>query len=219
MKKKSRFLVHIALIALSLCIMVYGVYAAKQASLTVSGTIGFTAHGVNLRVSDLKVANALDANGATYALATEADGQKYTGTTMSTADVSEIAIVNPMYFDDLSASTATADNIPAIKISFNVYNLSRFAVALEEVKTATALPLANNTTSTNVKYTATAAYVTGATSMAASTNGTEANTAGGTCVVTIELTYGNGYTDSAATNLALESFKLALAFKQATAGA
>ncbi len=216
MKKKSRFLVHIALIALSLCIMVYGVYAAKQASLTVSGTIGFTAHGVNLRVSDLKVANALDANGATYALAAD---QQYKETTMSTTDVSEIAIVNPMYFDDLSASTATADNIPAIKISFKVYNLSRFAVALEEVKTATALPLANNTTSTNVKYTATAAYVTGATSMAASTNGTEANTAGGTCVVTIELTYGNGYTDSAATNLALESFKLALAFKQATAGA
>lgn len=216
MKKKSRFLVHIALIALSLCIMVYGVYAAKQASLTVSGTIGFTAHGVNLRVSDLKVANALDANGATYALAAD---QQYKETTMSTTDVSEIAIVNSMYFDDLSASTATADNIPAIKISFKVYNLSRFAVALEEVKTATALPLANNTTSTNVKYTATAAYVTGATSMAASTNGTEANTAGGTCVVTIELTYGNGYTDSAATNLALESFKLALAFKQATAGA
>lgn len=216
MKKKSRFLVHIALIALSLCIMVYGVYAAKQASLTVSGTIGFTAHGVNLRVSDLNVANALDANGATYALAAD---QQYKETTMSTTDVSEIAIVNPMYFDDLSASTATADNIPAIKISFKVYNLSRFAVALEEVKTATALPLANNTTSTNVKYTATAAYVTGATSMAASTNGTEANTAGGTCVVTIELTYGNGYTDSAATNLALESFKLALAFKQATAGA
>lgn len=216
MKKKSRFLVHIALIALSLCIMVYGVYAAKQASLTVSGTIGFTAHGVNLRVSDLNVANALDANGATYALAAD---QQYKETTMSTTDVSEIAIVNSMYFDDLSASTATADNIPAIKISFKVYNLSRFAVALEEVKTATALPLANNTTSTNVKYTATAAYVTGATSMAASTNGTEANTAGGTCVVTIELTYGNGYTDSAATNLALESFKLALAFKQATAGA
>ena len=216
MKKKSRFLVHIALIALSLCIMVYGVYAAKQASLTVSGTIGFTAHGVNLRVSDLNVANALDANGATYALAAD---QQYKETTMSTTDVSEIAIVNSMYFDDLSASTATADNIPAIKISFKVYNLSRFAVALEEVKTATALPLANNTTSTNVKYTATAAYVTGATSMAASTNGTEANTAGGTCVVTIELTYGNGYTDSAATNLALESFKLALAFNQATAGA
>lgn len=218
MKKKSRFLVHIALIALSLCIMVYGVYAAKQASLTVSGTIGFTAHGLDLKVSDLKVENALKADGSAYDITNAS--QKYTEKDTPSSDkVTEISIVNQMYFDDLSASTATADNIPAIKISFKVYNLSRFAVALEEVKTATALPLANNTTSTNVKYTATATYVTGATSMAASTNGTEANTTGGTCVVTIELTYGDGYTGSAATDLALESFKLALAFKQATAGA
>lgn len=221
MKKKSRFLVHIALIALSLCIMVYGVYAAKQASLTVSGTIGFTAHGVNLRVSDLKVANALDANGATYALATETDGQKYTGTTMSTTDVSEIAIVTPMYFDDLSASTATADNIPAIEISFKVYNMSRFAVKLTPVTEAEnkMVTLTKKNTadagevSTEVKYTASAVYENTAVSMAAS----DGTNVGGTCTVTIKLALGSGYTTSAAADFALGTFALNIAFVQATA--
>lgn len=218
MKKKSRFLVHIALIALSLCIMVYGVYAAKQASLTVSGTIGFTAHGVNLRVSDLKVANALDANGATYALAAD---QQYKETTMSTTDVSEIAIVNPMYFDDLSASTATADNIPAIEISFKVYNMSRFAVKLTPVTEAEnkMVTLTKKNTgdagevSTEVKYTASAVYENTAVSMAAS----DGTNVGGTCTVTIKLALGSGYTTSAAADFALGTFALNIAFVQATA--
>lgn len=218
MKKKSRFLVHIALIALSLCIMVYGVYAAKQASLTVSGTIGFTAHGVNLRVSDLNVANALDANGATYALAAD---QQYKETTMSTTDVSEIAIVNPMYFDDLSASTATADNIPAIEISFKVYNMSRFAVKLTPVTEAenkTVVLTKKNTAdagevSTEVKYTASAVYENTAVSMAAS----DGTNVGGTCTVTIKLALGSGYTTSAAADFALGTFALNIAFVQATA--
>lgn len=220
MKKKSRFLVHIALIALSLCIMVYGVYAAKQASLTVSGTIGFTAHGVNLRVSDLKVAKALDANGAAYTMATE--GQNYTGTTMSTTDVSKIEIVNPMYFDNLNYSTKDGDNIPAIEISFKVYNLSRFAVQLtpvSEEKTVTLTKKNADDTgavSTEVKYTASAVYENTAVSMAASADGSNVAT-GGTCIVTIKLVLGTGYTNGAAADFALGTFALDIAFAQVTA--
>ena len=52
MKKKKR-VVGIALIALCLSMLAFGVYAAKQASLNVNGTVGFNAHNCQAEVEVL----------------------------------------------------------------------------------------------------------------------------------------------------------------------
>ncbi|MBE7075178.1 MAG: leucine-rich repeat domain-containing protein [Clostridiales bacterium] len=51
MKKKLKWLINVATICLCLCAIAIGVYAAKQASLTATGTIGFTATNVYAEVS------------------------------------------------------------------------------------------------------------------------------------------------------------------------
>lgn len=190
--------------------MVYGVYAAKSASLSVSGTIGFKAHNAVLKYSDVAVANALDADGAAYS---------YTGSSTHVDTTTAIAFAKEMYFDDLSGSTATADNIPYITITLKVYNYSKFAVKFTDVTTATALPgSTSGSTVSGVKYTATATYTSGS-DMAASTDG---NTAGGDCTVTISLIYGDGsdgktYTGGAANAFTATGFNITLAFAQVTA--
>ncbi|MBE7074916.1 MAG: hypothetical protein E7376_02950, partial [Clostridiales bacterium] len=51
MKKNYKWLINIAAICLCICAMAIGIYAAKQASLTATGTIGFTAHDCTVEVS------------------------------------------------------------------------------------------------------------------------------------------------------------------------
>ncbi|MBE7075153.1 MAG: hypothetical protein E7376_04165 [Clostridiales bacterium] len=51
MKKNYKWLINIVAICLCVCAMAIGIYAAKQASLTATGTIGFTAHGCKVKVS------------------------------------------------------------------------------------------------------------------------------------------------------------------------
>ncbi|MBE7074672.1 MAG: hypothetical protein E7376_01670 [Clostridiales bacterium] len=51
MKKNYKWLINIVAICLCICAMAIGIYAAKQASLTATGTIGFTAHGCKVKVS------------------------------------------------------------------------------------------------------------------------------------------------------------------------
>lgn len=180
MKRKNRFLVHIALLTLSLCIMVFGVYSAKQASLTVSGTIGFTAHGLDISIGTVTVTGALNAEGGSYVLDDTIKGYATTAVKLSTLTDGKLNFTNAMYFDDLSASTATADNIPPIVITVVLTNYSMFDTVVTPVAAGA------TTGVTNVTYQAAVTYGSGS-NMAASTNGT---TAGGTCTLTITLTYG-----------------------------
>lgn len=219
MKGKRKLFINISLIVLSLCVMVYGVYSAKQASLTVSGTIGFQAHNAVLQYSNVSVANALKNDGTAYS---------YTGTGSGDTKVdasTAIEFSEAMYFDDLTNSTASADNIPFITITLKVHNKSKFAVKMTDVSTATDLPAATTGTTKvdNVKYTATAAYTSGS-SMAASTDGATIAT-NGVCTVTIKLIFGTAGTESgktdktyvsdAASAFAATNFAVSLAFGKA----
>ncbi|MBE7074917.1 MAG: hypothetical protein E7376_02955, partial [Clostridiales bacterium] len=51
MKKNYKWLINVFTLVLCVCALAIGVYAAKQASLTATGTIGFTAHGCKVKVS------------------------------------------------------------------------------------------------------------------------------------------------------------------------
>lgn len=149
MKKKNKLFGSLALIVLCMAFMVYGVYAAKNASLTINGTIGFKAHGIEYAVSGFSVANALNAAGNTYnatdysvvakegeaTLVKELSAEKevlYAGDgvlTMSEYNA-EVASDSTFYFDDLTNSTADADNIADIVITLTITNASMFNVEI-----------------------------------------------------------------------------------------
>jgi len=197
MKKKNKFFVNVALIVLSLCIMVYGVYAAKNASLTVTGTIGFQAHGIAYAVTNVAIIDALDADGNTYAISesfntalnTLNGGEEHIAEADSTLTVSQKTDDEDtsFYFDDLTYSTAEADNIRPIQIVLTVQNRSMFAVQIDYAE-----ELAEDATKRfadadeNISYTIEVNYGDGNTSMApaSSTRGED----GGTATVTIFLT-------------------------------
>lgn len=221
MKGKRKLFINISLIVLSLCVMVYGVYSAKQASLTVSGTIGFQAHNAVLQYSNVSVANARKSDGTAYSYSGTGSGD--TKVDASTAISFGSTANDAMYFDDLTNSTAEADNIPFITITLKVHNKSKFAVKMTDVSTATDLPATTTGTATvsNVKYTATATYASGTSSMAASADGTTIAT-NGDCMVTIKLIFGTAgsgtdktYTDTAASALTATNFAVSLAFGKA----
>lgn len=237
MKKKSRFLVHIALIALSLCIMVYGVYAAKRASLTVSGTIGFTAHAGSVDVQLTGISGAYDVYHNKVIIGTATTGQVAlnntsttkvtagstatnltikTATTKQSDDTTDYGTDNvnltALYFDDVENSTATQDVITDIVFTFKATNKALFAMKLDDTKfTGNAL-----TGSTRVTYKI--ALSDGATnSMDAGTKGTDNNVTGGgelTFTVTLKLV---SSTTGAATmeNLSAAAFKVPVEFIKA----
>ena len=55
-KRKFNILLNIAVLCMCVCAIAIGVYSAKTASLNVSGTIGFTAHNINIGLSGSVVA-------------------------------------------------------------------------------------------------------------------------------------------------------------------
>lgn len=236
MKKKSRFLVHIALIALSLCIMVYGVYAAKQAQLTVTGTIGFTAHNgaVDVQLTGISGAYdvyhnkvvmgsattgqvALDGNSTTTVTAgsTANNLTIKTATTKQTGDTTDYGTndvnLTALYFDDVENSTATQDVITNIVFTFTATNKALFAMKLNEDKlTGNAL--------TGGRVTYAIGWPADATnSMNAGTKGTDNNvTGGGTLTFTITLTLASKTPDAPTMeNLTAAAFSVPVEFIKA----
>ena len=124
MKKKSRILVHIALIALSLCIMVYGVYSAKNASMSIQGTIGFEAHGADIALTKIVISGssttATVKNGTTAITNLTAPG-------IANIDGKTINITNLAFKDD-GTSANSWKPVTKITIAFTFKNTSKFAV-------------------------------------------------------------------------------------------
>ncbi|MBE7074808.1 MAG: hypothetical protein E7376_02380 [Clostridiales bacterium] len=94
MKKNFKWLINLATLVLCVCALAIGVYAAKQASLTATGTIGFTAHGCKVKVS-----GTIDAY-------IEGGSEKLTGTDATIAETlvdeeGEELSLPAMYFSDL----------------------------------------------------------------------------------------------------------------------
>ena len=123
MKKNYKWLINIAAICLCICAMAIGIYAAKQASLTATGTIGFTAHNCKLNVETnilaAKTANATERSTATIA------AQEISGEDSIDLDSAYTTEGEGMYFSDL------ATDGDKIEVTFKIENLSAFKVTVK----------------------------------------------------------------------------------------
>ncbi|MBE7075083.1 MAG: hypothetical protein E7376_03815, partial [Clostridiales bacterium] len=81
MKKNIKWLINVATICLCLCAIAIGIYAAKQASLTATGTIGFTATNVYAEVSGQTSGAAEEVTFNTITIDSTKTGNPYTDTT------------------------------------------------------------------------------------------------------------------------------------------
>ena len=116
MKNKFRLWLNIVTICLCVCAIAIGVYAATNASLTVSGQIGFEAHGVDFSAKARIKGYVTDSNDtSTY--------QKDYGEYINMSAEKEIELPD-MYFTDLVEATT----VPPICIEITITNESLFAV-------------------------------------------------------------------------------------------
>lgn len=128
-KRKFNFIIDIAVLCLCVAAIAIGVYSAKQATLNVSGTIGFNAHDCEVAVSGVMNAYTQNANGTNDAVVkyfnkTEAEGGeanivKGSGST-NTWDIGSVC------FDDLNVDKYHYVN--DISFTFNITNNSAFYV-------------------------------------------------------------------------------------------
>ena len=134
MKRKKSKLLAFSLLALCFACLAFGVYALKNATLTVSGTIGFTAHDCIVEVEAF-----IEGDGLTLAGVTATDGHPSeeralnfkSGTNVVTVggateeEWEKLGEINDtIYFTDL-----TDDGAPApITMTFKVTNLSVYDV-------------------------------------------------------------------------------------------
>ena len=125
-KRKINLLLNIATLCLCVCAIAFGVYSAKQASLNVSGTIGFQAHNVNATVSAQIKGDAV--NGATASVdgtpradyATIGNTVNLTGTETTTQSLA----LTKFYFSDMGESGTPED----IYLKISVTNNSAFNI-------------------------------------------------------------------------------------------
>ena len=132
MKTKGKIFAYIIMLTLSLSVMFYGVYSAMNATLTISGSLGFNPH------NSLGSAQIISVDGAL-----NADGTKYTVDASDTTklinwqDGTPLTLTNPIYLDDISNYDASTNSykdgirICPIVITLKLTNNSSFAVKTE----------------------------------------------------------------------------------------
>ncbi|MBE7074704.1 MAG: hypothetical protein E7376_01835 [Clostridiales bacterium] len=116
MKKNYKWLINVATLVLCVCALAIGVYAAKQASLTATGTIGFTAHGLDLNINAYITGHATSEKGEPQERTQIATNKNVTGD-------DSIALSN-IFFTDLTTSGEVED----IVLELEVTNNSQFAI-------------------------------------------------------------------------------------------
>ena len=122
MKRKFSLLINLATLVLCISAIAIGVYSAKQASLNVSGTVGFTAHDCKVEVTGTIKGHATGPDDAP--ITTPQDITSVTVKDTKTLDLGTI------YFSDMTSS----GEINPITLTLNFENLSDFDV---EVKLTT----------------------------------------------------------------------------------
>jgi len=133
MKKNYKWLINIVAICLCICAMAIGIYAAKQASLTATGTIGFTAHNCKVQV-DYTVTSYTKTNTTTK---TETTGSVIVGG--STAE----EITKSQSFGTDLAFTDLANDGNTVVIEMTITNMSDYTIVCNIPN-----PVAYDTTST-----------------------------------------------------------------------
>ena len=117
MKKKFGLWFNIVTICLCICAIAVGVYSATNASLSVTGQIGFTAHGCKLTIEGTLSGYATTDN-ATSVI----NGTKLT--TVNLNNNSDDMALGNIYFSDLTGS----EEIPQITLELEITNKSPYAV-------------------------------------------------------------------------------------------
>lgn len=129
MKFKGKIFIYITMVALSLSVMFYGVYAVMTAYLNISGSLGFNPHDTQGTAQILSVTRALNNDGTPYTLAPEDETK-----VINWQDSATLSLTNPIYLDDISnynAQTGEYNNgirIAPIEITLKLTNTSAFAV-------------------------------------------------------------------------------------------
>jgi len=134
MKKNFKWLINVATICLCLCAIAIGVYAAKQASLTATGTIGFTATNVYAEVSGQTSGAAEEVTFNTITIDSTKTGNPYTDTsTWSGKDINfdeegtpitltftitNLSTGRPLYAKVTNTSSATNLSVEVNEIDF-----------------------------------------------------------------------------------------------------
>ena len=129
MKRKFSLFLNVAVLALCVCAIAIGVYSAKQASLSVTGTVGFTAHNCELQVSGTKKGYALG-DGTTYqesAVALTMGADNATTGTVSGSGAS--GVISSIALGDLKFTDLATEEIPPIVITLTFTNLSAYQVS------------------------------------------------------------------------------------------
>lgn len=121
--KKKRLFISIATICLCLCAIMFGVYSAKQASLNVSGVVGFTAHNCDVYVY-ASLSGAMDKDTLTEKKV-ESFGSE--DGYINVHDTTKKWDIGTVYFDDINLKNdeKLANDIV---ITVKMYNKSAFIV-------------------------------------------------------------------------------------------
>lgn len=122
MKKKFSLWLNIITICMCFAALAVGVYAATSASLTISGQIGFEAHGVSVNITGTLSGYVSEAKIHT---ATETES-KQVSASLTTAKTSDSIDLGDVYFTDLVQDEN--GNIPEIILTLNFENTSPFKV-------------------------------------------------------------------------------------------
>lgn len=131
MKKKFNLWLNIVTVCLCVCAIAIGVYAAQSATLSVTGSVGFTAHDCEVNVKVYKYGQADGSteeamkNGSPVTKVNRVDVTSGGSISVSGTSVAKNDLLGVMYFSDMGS----IDNKPAdIVIDFELENLSKFNV-------------------------------------------------------------------------------------------
>ena len=134
MKKKFSLWLNIVTICLCVCAIAIGVYAATRATITVSGQVGFVAHGVDMTINGTLSGYVLQSEQNTATVTrtrtlntvTLGGENKIKEGVMSFADSTGTQAGTDVYFTDLVLDNN--GNVPSIVMSLTLTNTSLFKV-------------------------------------------------------------------------------------------
>lgn len=129
MKRKSRIIINIMTLCLCISAIAFGVYSAKNASLDITGTIGFNAHDCDVRVFATMTGGAtIGSDGSlTEHTSNFGDSNNYQLISSKNTQAENTWTFGDVSFDDIN-NTDSSKKAKDIVITIMMYNESKFSV-------------------------------------------------------------------------------------------
>ena len=129
MKRKSRIIINIMTLCLCISAIAFGVYSAKNASLDITGTIGFNAHDCDVRVFATMTGGAtIGSDGSlTEHTSNFGDSNNYKLISSKNTQAENTWTFGDVSFDDIN-NTDGSKKAKDIVITIMMYNESKFSV-------------------------------------------------------------------------------------------